>query len=458
MVIYCGLDVHKTVVEACLIDEQGHILGRERFELTRALLENFARRRLGPQAKVALEATTNTWAVVEVLRPLCGQVVVGNPLATKAIAQAKVKTDKVDALVLAQLLRCDFLPTVWQPDLKTQRLRRLLSRRGALVGQQTAIKNRLHAVLAMRLLTPPGEKLFGKDGMAFLRSTDLDDEGRLLVDGDLRLLDAMAQEIAALDHVIAELGHDEPAVKLLMTMPGVGVTAASALVAALGDVSRFRDGDHAAAYLGLVPSTKQSAQRSVHGPITKRGNSQARWLLVQAAQHLRLHPGPLGHFFRKLKKKKGHSVAVVAAARKMAVIAWHLLTKNEPYRYAQPGPTQAKLGKLRVEATGAKRKTGPKPGKDGFAGPKLGAGTKSKTIPSLPELLASEGLPPLGKVPAGEARTVEAAGATAFAQSLDRPHVKLKKPRPRQETTPRADTPTPSNCPALHPAEATPAS
>lgn len=334
MITYCGLDVHKSVVEACLIDEQGKILCRERFDLTRATLEAFARKHLGAHVKVALEATTNTWAVVEVLRPLCGEVVVGNPLATKAIAQAKVKTDKVDALVLAQLLRCDFLPTVWQPDLKTQKLRRLLSRRGALVGQQTAIKNRLHAVLAMRLLVPPGERLFAKAGIEYLRTANLDDEGRLLVDGDLRLLEALAGEIDALDLVIAKLGHDDPKVKLLMTMPGVGVTAASALVAALGDVSRFRDGDHAAAYLGLVPSTKQSAQRSVHGPITKRGNSQARWLLVQAAQHLRLHPGPLGHFFRKLKKKKGHSVAVVAAARKMAVIAWHLLTKMTVRDYA----------------------------------------------------------------------------------------------------------------------------
>ena len=217
-----------------------------------------------------------------------------------------------------------------------------------------------------------------------------------------------------------------------MTLPSVGVTAASALVAALGDVTRFKSGAHAAAYLGLVPSTKQSAQRSVHGPITKRGNSQARWLLVQAAQHLRLHPGPLGHFFRKLKKKKGHSVAVVAAARKLVVIAWHLLTKNEPYRYAQPGPTQAKLAKLRVEATGEKRKTGPK---GAFAGPKLGAGTKSKTIPSLPELLASEGLPPLGTVPAGEARTVETAGAASFVQSLGAPEVKPKRPRPVKEAT-----------------------
>ena len=104
-------------------------------------------------AQVALEATSNSWAVVRVLRPLVAAVLVSNPVQTRAIAQAKVKTDKVDAEVLAQLLRCDFLPLVWQPDEATQELRSLTRRRAALVGMQTAIKNRLHAVLAERLLT-----------------------------------------------------------------------------------------------------------------------------------------------------------------------------------------------------------------------------------------------------------------------------------------------------------------
>ena len=116
-----------------------------------ARLEQFCKDRLTAESKVALEATTNTWAVVGVLRPHVGEVVVSNPLQTKAIAQAKVKTDKVDALILAERLRCDFLPRVWQPDEATQVMRRLTGRRSALVGMRTAVKNRLHALLAQRL-------------------------------------------------------------------------------------------------------------------------------------------------------------------------------------------------------------------------------------------------------------------------------------------------------------------
>ena len=135
---YVGLDVHKRVVEACIVDQAGKVLQRERFALCRRTLETFATKILEKTDHVALEATTNCWAVADALGPHTARVVVSNPLATKAIAQAKVKTDRVDAHVLAQLLRCDFLPEVWQPDEATRRLRELTGRRSALVGQRTA--------------------------------------------------------------------------------------------------------------------------------------------------------------------------------------------------------------------------------------------------------------------------------------------------------------------------------
>ena len=119
MIKYAGLDVHKRVVEACVLDAEGQILMRERFDLSPSKLSRFARRYLGAEAKVAVEATTNTWAIVRLLKPHVGEVVVSNPLATKAIAQAKVKTDKVDALVLANRLR-SHEETVWYVGLKDQ--------------------------------------------------------------------------------------------------------------------------------------------------------------------------------------------------------------------------------------------------------------------------------------------------------------------------------------------------
>lgn len=427
---YVGLDVHKRVVEVCIVDCHGKVVHRERFALNRRTLKLFATKVLRPTDHVALEATTNCWAVADALRPHVARVVVSNPMATKAIAMAKIKTDKVDACVLAQLLRCDFLPEVWQPDEATRRLRELCGRRSALIGQRTAMRNRIHSVLAMRLIEAPLE-LFGTAGRQWLTTVELDDQARLLVDGDLRQLDFLQKEIDAVDGELARRAHGNEELKLLMTLPGVDVTTAAAMMAAWGDAQRFPDGDHAASYLGLVPSTKQSAEHCYHGPITKRGRSQTRWMLIEAAQHLDKHPGPLGHFFRRLMRKKTRNVAVVAAARKLAVIGWQMLATGEPYRYAIPRSTETKLSRLRVKATGQRRTTGPRKGERCVA--KLPGG--SRTIRSLPEVCQVEGLPGPRPLSAGERHTILQAHCAAFVQQIQQPQV---IPRNRAEAPPTA--------------------
>jgi transposase len=415
---FAGLDVHKHVVQACLVDQAGRVVQRERFALNPRTLERFATKILRPGDQVALEATTNCWAVADGLRPHVARVVVSNPMATKAIAHAKVKTDKVDAHVLAQLLRCDFLPEIWTPDEATRQLRELTGRRSSLVGQRTAARNRIHAVLAMRLIQTPA-RLFSGEGTQWLEKLELDAQARLLVDSDLRQLKFLDQEIALLDEELARRGYQNDAVKLVMTLPGVDVTTAEALIAAWGDFRRFPDGDHAASYLGLTPSTKQSANYCYHGPITKRGNSQARWMLIEAAQHVDKHPGPLGHFFRRLGKKKNRNVAVVAVARKLAMIAWMMLMNNEPYRYANPRSTETKLARLRVKATGQRRKSGLAKGTKGTA--KLPGG--SRTIKALEEVCRSEGVPVPRPLAPGEQRSVEQAGCGDFVSRIGEPQV-----------------------------------
>jgi transposase len=123
MVRYIGLDVDKRFIEVCILDGSGKPAFRGKASCVREELIRFAKAKLKRTDQVALESTTNTWPVVEILRPFVARIVVGNPLKTKAIAEAKVKTDKVDAEVLAQLLRCNYLPEVWQPDDRTRQLR-----------------------------------------------------------------------------------------------------------------------------------------------------------------------------------------------------------------------------------------------------------------------------------------------------------------------------------------------
>lgn len=423
---FVGLDVHKRIVEAAILDADGRVVERGRFDCTRDTLTRFAQERLRPDDKVALEATTNTWAVVTLLQPHVAAVVVSNPLRTKAIAEAKVKTDKVDALVLAQLLRCDYLPAVWRPDDATRELRSLTSRRAALVSDRTTIKNRIHAVLHQRLIPLATERLFGTGGLAWLQTLELDEPGRRAIDSELRLLEAVETELQTLHVELVRRGDGDPRLKLLMTLPGVGLDVAQTLLATLGDIRRFKDGDHAASYLGLVPSTKQSAEHCYHGPITKRGKGHARWLMVQAAQHVASHPGPLGVFFRRLAKKKSRNVAVVATARKLVVIAWHMLTHSEPYRYALPRTTQTKLAKLRVETTGKRRRGGNAKGAPRSTAYGTGRGTRS--IPSRDQVYAAEGLPPCHPLPPGERRVLSDVGAAGFLENISKPRRVSRRP------------------------------
>ncbi|HEX6799968.1 MAG TPA: IS110 family transposase [Gemmatimonadaceae bacterium] len=428
---FVGLDVHKQMVEAVILDATGGVLARAQVAATRAALERFAEDHLGADCTVALEATTNTWAVERVLAPWVHAVVVSNPLKTRAIAEAKVKTDRVDALVLAQLLRTEYLPRVWTPDAATQRLRELTSRRASLVAQCTRGKNRLHAVLHQRLIAlPAGVRLFTPRGRQWLTTElALDPDGRAAVASELRLLDAAEQELALLTRTLAETGRPDPRLALLLTLPGVQLAVAQTLLATLGDTHRFRSGDHAASYLGLVPSTRQSAAHCYHGPITKQGNGHARWMLVQAAQHLATHPGPLGVFFRRVARRKNRNVAVVATARKLVVIAWHLLEHQEPYRYAVPRTTASKLAQVRVLATGQRRRGGVAMGTRRPAS--YGNGHGTRTLPALDAVYSAEGLPARPPRAHGETRMLHAAGLTTFVASLDTEHTV-----PRSHSTP----------------------
>ena len=414
---YVGLDVHKQFIEACFIDEAGKQLHRCHVAVTRESIQAFVAKYLQSSDHVVMETTTNTWEVAEVILPHVAKVAIANPLKVKAIAEAKVKTDKVDAAVLAQLLRCDFLPQVWIPDKATRLLREMCAHRAGLVADQTRIKNRIQSLLAQRLIPVSVPVLFNGCGRNWLSNLGLNTQDRALVDSYLRILDKIKSEEITQEKALAQLSYDNQEIRLLMTLPGIGPAGAQALYAALGDWKRFRDGAHAASYLGLSPSTRQSANHCYHGPITKAGNSLARWLLTQAARQVAQHPGPLGVFFRRIRQRKNFNVAVVATARKLVTIAFLMLKNAEPYRYSLPGPTQRKLSVFRVEATGSRRSKS----KLRLPMQRREPGTRVQSIPSLDEVYFSENLPPITEADAlapGERRILQQMGIADLPERL----------------------------------------
>jgi transposase len=424
---YIGLDVHRLMIEACFIDETGRVLRRVRLACTREAIAKFAQSALLPTDHVALEATTNTWSVADLLCPYVARVVIGNPLRTRVIAEARIKTDKIDAEVLAQLLRCDFLPAVWHPDEATRQLRELSGHRAAVVRQQTRLKNRILSLLAQRLIVPPQSDVFGKSGREWLKTVNVSVADRLVIDGQVGLLMQLEAEEVKLTTELAKLSYSREDVRLLLTLPGVGPAVAQAVIGALGDWRRFHDADHAASYLGLAPTVHQSAANCHYGSISKAGNSHARWLLTQAAQQVGSHPGPLGVFFRRLAARKHRNIAVVATARKLVTVAYYMLKNREPYRYAVPARTQFKLSSLRVAATGIRRPKG-KIGRPLEAQP---VGLRVRRTPNLNSVYAAEGLPsvPIEAVSAGEQQVIERCGGARLLDKIHRATVRYSRRR-----------------------------
>jgi len=299
-----------------------------------------------------------------------GQVVISNPLQTKAIASGKIKTDKVDSRVLAELLRAEYLPTVWVPDDYTIRLRGLTSYRTALIRQRTQLKNRIHAVLHRNLVAKPEvSDLFGKKGRAFLEQVKLPADERFQMDQELLLLNVLDAQITDVDKRIAEATIDTPQMRLLLTIPGFSLQVAPEVLAAIGTISRFGEPGKLVSYLGLDPLGKRSADQPF-GPtrISRRGRSHARWLLIEAAHATVRSPGPLQAFYLRLRKKKAHNKAVCAVARKLVVLIWQMLTKDQPYSWAPPLRTHEKIRHIEIMAGKPKQKSGPKQGQPSNGG------------------------------------------------------------------------------------------
>jgi transposase len=355
-----GLDVHLEFCEVA-IWERGELRSAGRIETKPEQIELFARS-LGGEDRVALEVTGNAWEIKRLIEPHVGEVIVVSPNDT-GIRSARAKTDRLDARALARLLASGELDSVWVPDRPTKVIRRRLQRRTQLVRARTRAKNEVHAVL-MRCLVgpPPSTDLFGAKGRRWLADLALPEEERETLDSALRQIEFLDSEIEAVERPIAAEALKSPEAKRLMTVPGVNVICAASFLAAIGEVGRFESSRKLVGYLGLDPRVSQSGSApAAHGRISKQGSVSARHALVEASWSVIRQPGPIRAFYERIRARRGHQVAVVAAARKLACLLWCLLAREEDYAYAQPSLTARKLRRLEL-AAGAESRRGRKSG------------------------------------------------------------------------------------------------
>ena len=319
--LYLGVDIHKKSCWVTVLDEEGHELEQCKLSMDRTvLLEYFGK--IAKPAQLAVEATFNWYYFLNVMEPLGFELHLVHPQKTKAIASARIKHDKLDSRILAQLLRAGFIAEAWIAPPRVREQRQLLRHRTRTVRWATRAKNGVHGVLNREGIVAPLDSLFGVQGRAFLGEVKLKELDRWEVDDQLARLDLLQGQIDELDREVVKRGKSDEVTQALDEIPGVGPFIALLLVAEIGDVKRFPSAKHLVSYMGLAPSLYASGERRWTGQITKQGSSLLRWALVQAA-HRAAVSARFAHYYEQQAKRHGKAKAAVALARKLATISFY---------------------------------------------------------------------------------------------------------------------------------------
>ena len=323
-----GIDLHRKRSHIAALDERGSELFSRRIandpDTFVALLGE-----LDGESKIALEATYGWEWLADLLEEAGYELHLAHPLRTKAIASARVKTDAVDARTLAQLLRADLLPEAYVAPRELRDLRDLLRQRVVLTQMRTALKNRVHALLARQGIQRAHADLFGAGGRRFLDELELRPDPRGRLETLLRLIADFDREIDALAHEIDRRAKHDPRVDVLCQIYGIGRYLGMLIVAEIGAIERFPSARHLCAWAGLTPTVRSSDARARLGHISHQGSAALRWALVEAAQKACQGGGPLRQDFERIAKRRGRKIAKVAVARKLLTLCYYGLRDGE---------------------------------------------------------------------------------------------------------------------------------
>jgi len=325
--MFVGLDVHKRYCYATVIDGEGELVSEGRFQNEIEELDRFLQE-LDPEAKVVMEASAIWDQLYDRMEEAGFEVTVAHPLKVRAIASAKVKTDRIDSHTLAQLLRGNLIPASYVPEPCMRQLRTQVRHRATLVRWRTRVKNKIHFLLAREGLQFSKTDLFGKAGMEFLQRSDLEAGMQMVLEDYLAIFQILNERIALATERLEDQARTVSHVELLTSIPGIGTYSALLLLSEIGDLARFPSSKELCSYAGLVPRVHQSGSTEYYGRITKEGNRWIRWILVQAIHHTVRKENPIQRFYKKLATKKGNKIAKVASARKLLCYIYQMLKQE----------------------------------------------------------------------------------------------------------------------------------
>jgi transposase len=330
---YIGVDYHKKYSYVVVKDREGKVERRGKVNNTKEefweLLKPYH------SGKAVLEATRNWGLVYDWLEEILDDVALAHPLKVRAIAEARIKTDKISADILCDLLRSNLLPEAYVPSKETREAKNILRQRMFFVRVQTMVKNRIYTILdrhpEVASQSPDVTDLFGASGMEWLRQVVLPGEDHQLLASELELLEVLKRKIYESNGMVKELAKGDKRVKLLRSIPGIGPFFSVLVAKEIDDISRFRDERKLCAYAGLVPSTYASGGKVFHGRITKTGNKWLRWAFIEAVQPAIKGDVDLHGYYQRLKMKKGANAAKVATARRLLTIVYRVLSQERLY-------------------------------------------------------------------------------------------------------------------------------
>lgn len=317
---YVGVDLHKRFLVAHAEDESGRRIAAGRFNCQdRSGITRFFDK-LKP-FRCVIEASCSYRWFHQLVSPL-GDVRLAHPLRLKAIVAGRAKTDKLDAALLARLLRGGLIPEAYIPPRDYQQLRDLARARAKLSQQASAAACEMHALLTRQNISMPYVNIFCKKAQRWLEKLELTEVDGLLRDELLERMKHFRGEMTKLDALLERMKESFPEHEALTSLYGIGLYSALLIIGELGEPERFRDGRQVGAYAGLTARVSQSGENCRHGHITRQGSHLLRWILVEAAMKLVRKDRQLGNMYQRIRKRSGVKIARVAAARKLADICW----------------------------------------------------------------------------------------------------------------------------------------
>jgi len=322
---HIGIDLHRKTLVIAAVHESGEVRPPESFECSdvKGIVECVTK--LQPFRAVVEATGTYRW-LYRLLRPL-GMVLLAHPLMLRAMIQRRCKTDRLDAQLLANLLRINQIPLAYIPSDEYQLLRDITRHRARMGRGLAMVKTSLRALLARHNMEAIYKCPFGPRGLYWFAKQDFGLVDNAIRDELLERFEHYNKQMEAVDAHLAGLRSKYPQAEVLTELYGIGLFTALLVIGELGEVERFRNAKQAGAYTGLTPRVSQSGEHNYHGHVSRQGSAWLRWVLIEAAMKLVRRDVALANFYTRIRKRSSAKIARVAAARKLAEICWKRLRR-----------------------------------------------------------------------------------------------------------------------------------